>query len=97
MYLSLVRYKVPFYYQVPMAGGRDFRGGVVLDYLVYNPYAIPINVNGKRWHKSDERIEEAVIAHVLKVSIDFVHDHVIWDYQIPTQEDSDRIVKLRIR
>lgn len=96
VYLSLVKYKIPFQYQVTMAGGRDQRGGVVLDFLAYNPQPIPLPVHGKHWHKDDETLVLAVIAMALHTTADYVRDHIIWDYEIPTQQDSDRIVKLRV-
>jgi hypothetical protein len=97
VYKAIKRMGLPFRYQIPMGGGRDQRGGVVLDFLVWNPLAIPLPVNGDYWHSTDERIEMAVIANFLKVSIQYVEDHIIWGSEIPTQEDAYRVVRERAR
>ncbi len=94
---SLDKLKIKYYFQVPIQGGSKLRGGVVLDFLAFNPWPIPIPVHGSYWHKGDERFEEAVIADYLGVSIDYVAEHTIWDYEIPTQEDCDRVVRERVR
>lgn len=59
---ALWKLKFDFSFQVPVAGGRRFRGGFVLDFLVDTvPSPTPINVNGRYWHKGlmspDERFK----------------------------------------
>jgi hypothetical protein len=57
-----------FQYQVPMFGGRDRRGGVVLDFLITNWLAnIVINPIGEYWHRniSADQLEDARIRKAL--------------------------------
>lgn len=39
-----------FEYQVNIFGGRNVRGGIILDFVVYNPLATVLFVNGDYWH-----------------------------------------------
>jgi len=44
-----------FDYQVPINGGREVRGGQVLDFVVYtNPNPSIIYVNGEYWHNDPD-------------------------------------------
>ncbi len=51
--------------QTPILGGRVYRGGLVVDFILYRPMALPIKVNGEHWHRdsaeeqeTDARIQE---------------------------------------
>mgnify|MGYP003148124586 CR=1 FL=1 len=39
-----------FTYQSPLMGGRIQRGGVIIDFLFYDPPDLAINVQGVYWH-----------------------------------------------
>ena len=41
---------VDFTYQSPLMGGRVEKGGVILDFLLYDPPDLAINVQGEYWH-----------------------------------------------
>ena len=41
--------------QTPILGGRSRRGGHVIDFVLYTPVAIPINVNGNYWHRNTDK------------------------------------------
>ena len=99
VYLALVKLGIPFDYQVPMAGAfTRQRGSVVLDFLLYDPFPIPIMVNSLHWHTvQEDEIAQEKIAQVLGVSAEFVREHVVWDYEIATQADADRVVRARVR
>jgi len=53
-YEALVKAKLRFDYQVPFFGGR-VRGGTVVDFVVYNPDAVLVYVDGARWHVENKR------------------------------------------
>ena len=63
---ALVKYRLRFRYQVPIDGGKRYRGGQVLDFLVFNPTPIPVPVHGEHWHKgyldAEERLQLARLA-----------------------------------
>jgi hypothetical protein len=47
-----------FGYQVPVLGGRQVRGGQVLDFYVYTvPLKTAVVVNGDYWHQTDEEFQ----------------------------------------
>jgi hypothetical protein len=50
-------------YQVPIDGGRMSRNGLVVDFVLYTPSAIPIQVGATWWHKDsgEETLEDARI------------------------------------
>ncbi len=49
IYWSLTILRVGFTYQSPQMGGRQFRGGAILDFLVPS-LNLAINVTSKYWH-----------------------------------------------
>jgi len=53
-------------YQVPIEGGRASRNGLVIDFVLYTPSAIPIQVGATWWHKDsgEETLEDARISNV---------------------------------
>jgi len=53
VYLALKKYEVPYQYQFQIFGGTTRRGGLVVDFVVYNPDATPLEVNGKYWHRNE--------------------------------------------
>ena len=66
VYYALTRYEIDFDYQVPIFGGRLQRGGLVLDFLVRNPFDIAVPVGkGGYWHRSYMSSEEQYALGVL--------------------------------
>lgn len=95
VYLGILRLRpLRWEYQYIINGGF-MRGGVIVDFVVWNPHAIPVQVHGAYWHKGDDRMEDAVIGHYFKIPPDDVVK--IWDYEIPTQEDAYRVTRRKIR
>jgi len=50
---ALWKYEIPFQYQFQIFGGTSRRGGLIVDFVVYAPMAIPFEVNGNYWHKDE--------------------------------------------
>jgi hypothetical protein len=48
---ALTKLKLPFQFQYPIMGGRLFRGGQVLDFVVFVFPAKAIEVDEEYWHK----------------------------------------------
>ena len=71
---ALDYYSLDFLFQVDYWGGRRFRGGIVVDFLVFTtPLPTPIWVNGEYWHAGNraelDRLQMAmleVMGHVAK-------------------------------
>lgn len=40
--------------QTPILGGRNTRGGQVIDFVLYRPSPLPIEANGNYWHRDAE-------------------------------------------
>lgn len=49
--LALWKLKIPFQYQQPLFGGNRLAGGMIVDFVVYNPDATPVEVFGEYWHE----------------------------------------------
>jgi hypothetical protein len=51
-------------YQYPIDGGRASRNGLVIDFVLFSPSAIPIQVGATWWHRDsgEEGLEDARIA-----------------------------------
>lgn len=63
---ALEKYKLEYMYQFLIrASSRQLRGAIVVDFLVFNPFGIPVQVYGEYWHsgerKSEDRLQEAYL------------------------------------
>ncbi len=56
--VSLDRLGIGYSYQVSIDGGRNIRGGQVIDFVVYNPRPIPVFVQGEYWHNEQKQNED---------------------------------------
>jgi hypothetical protein len=78
-----------FSYQIPVSGGRQVRGGQVLDFLVKTvPLKTAVIVNGDYWHQTDEdysmnELMAALIREGVQVNINPV---VMWQEHAATYE-----------
>jgi len=58
---ALERLKLNYDYQYQIMGGRDVRGGQVIDFLVYRvPRPVPVLVQGSYWHGGRRQAETIV-------------------------------------
>lgn len=71
--------------QHPIAGGRAVRGGQIIDFVLYTPMPIPIEVNGEYWHRDSgqEFVKNAEIAAIYGRE-----PVVIWGDECKTDEDA---------
>jgi hypothetical protein len=93
--LALWRLKLEFYYQLPVRGGTQLRGGLVLDFLVLKPpLQIPMPFNGEWWHRneSEERWNMAVLQQEFGVE-----PVVIWGDEVPDVETTYEVVRSKLR
>ena len=95
VYVSLVKFKLVFEYQVPVRGGRMVPGGRVLDFLVYNPFPIPVPVMGLYWHSGKKREDDLMMLDLLRQV--FKREPVpLWEDELYSQEASDNAVKSKL-
>lgn len=95
---ALWKYKIPFRYQWELFGGTSRRGGLLVDFVVWNPKMTPLLVYGSYWHKSEldggDRIRLATIAQYFGLSIDTIP--IIWASRSTTKEDVFQFVRQEI-
>jgi len=78
-----------FGYQVPVMGGRQVRGGQVLDFLVHTvPLYTAVIVNGDYWHQTDEEYTmNELMAALLREGKQVNNEPVVlWAAQAATYE-----------
>jgi hypothetical protein len=96
---ALTTLDVPFTFQYSLWGGNVVRGGVLIDWVIYNPMARPMEHYESHWHSgalgADDKLRLAKIAHYFGVPevILIFGDEV--DGETP-QEDVVEIVRRRI-
>jgi len=56
-----------FWFQYSVRGGHGLKGGIILDFLVYDPFRIGIEIIGGYWHRetSEERFRDAIVEQFL--------------------------------
>jgi hypothetical protein len=95
VYVALVRFKLVFEYQVPIRGGRRVPGGRVLDFLVYNPFPIPVPVMGKHWHSGKKREDDLMMLNLLRQV--YKREPVpLWEDELYSQEATNQLVKEKL-
>lgn len=98
--IALRRLGFDFIYQYRIGGGRLFRGGQVIDFLVFTvPQPTPIFVQGEYWHAGRRNAEtvfrvleaERMLAGQARKPIE------IWDYEVPDPEAAFQLLKRKLR
>jgi hypothetical protein len=56
--LALEKLNLEFMFQFSIMGGRNIRGGQVIDFVVFNPNAIPVFIQGEYWHNAKKETED---------------------------------------
>lgn len=97
--LALDTLKLNYSYQVPLAGGRLFRGGQVLDFLVYTvPLPTPLFVQGDYWHGGTRSAESKYkVDEVKRIMGSYCADPVeIWEHEALTKEQALDTVRRKL-
>jgi len=93
---ALDYFELPFIFQVYCMGGHRVRGGQVLDFLVFAPLIVPIQVYGDYWHKgqlsSRDRLNIINLEQFLKREI-----VIIWGNESDTYEQAVAAVRKKIQ
>jgi len=64
--VALWSFKLEFYYQVPIRGGRRLAGGRILDFLVFTPFPTPEPVMGSYWHSGKKADDDRLMLALLR-------------------------------
>lgn len=97
---ALDYYKMSYIFQYDVYGGKQVRGGQVIDFLVYtSPLPTPVYVQGEYWHRRQKATEDALKqAQVKNLFNGQINDPVlIWEHEVQTLEDAKHVVKEKIR
>ena len=77
---ALYRYDVPFRFQWEIFGGVTRRGGLIVDFVVWNPRFTPLLVHGEYWHKGEltggDKTALIAIADYFKIGIENIP--ILW-------------------
>ncbi len=93
--LALDRLKLKYLFQYAPFGNQGIRGQYVVDFLVLNPFGLPVEVFGNYWHTGqlgkDDKLRLAILAK---------HFHrdvlVLWGNETDTFEEALSAVRREI-
>ena len=90
--LALWKYEIPFDYQWEIFGGTTRRGGLVVDFVVYNPMATPFEVNGDYWHRDEQGGENKL--DIIAIEQHFKREVIVmWGEDMETKDDVEQFVR----
>jgi hypothetical protein len=91
---ALDKLKLQYTYQYQL-GFRGVRGDYAIDFVVYNPFPVPVEIYGEYWHTgqlgADDRLRQSIIEN--KFGRELV---VIWGNESDSQEKADQIVRQKL-
>jgi len=93
--ISLTKFKWDFTFQAGIMGGRQLRGGQVIDFIVETaPLPTPLYVYGEYWHgnKQEERDKLMISLMASAYHGTFAQPEIVWGEQLATQEMSDETI-----
>jgi len=87
---------VEFQYQKTIRGGTLLRGGQVLDFLLFVPFAQPAQVYGEYWHKGEISNEERLKLSVIEQEYGR-EAYIWWGKDLEDDEEALATVKKDLR
>jgi hypothetical protein len=98
--VALDKLGLPYLYQYELGGGRVFRGGMVLDFLVITtPLSTPLDIRGDYWHQPQQRVDDdlqlALMNHYGRGQ--FAEPVIIYGAELQTIEQAYSTVKRELR
>ena len=94
--LALLDYELPFEFQVPVAGGRTRRGGLVLDFMVYTkPLFTPVSIIGEYWHSGENALDDELRERTLMKEYKGMIKPLVKvkDYELPDVDTAKQVVR----
>lgn len=89
VYLALLKYKIEFRFQWEIYGGTTRRGGLIIDFVVWNPRMTPLLVHGDYWHRNELQggDKTALIAIASYFNIGVENIPILWGENSQSKED----------
>ena len=86
---ALYRYRIPFDFQFELFHGRDRRGGLIVDFVVWNPMINPLLVHGKYWHRGQLKGGDVTIMVAIADYFHIATENllVLWGSDAKTKDD----------
>lgn len=94
--VALWKYKVDFRYQVPIWSVRGVSGAQVVDFVVYSPFPIPLQIFGEYWHSHSLTSDDVWALAVIQAEFG-VEPIVLWYEDLKDQEAANEAVKRELR
>jgi len=95
---ALWKYNVPFQFQFQIFGGISRCGGLIVDFLVWNPMATPFLVHGDYWHRNElkggDKTALIAIAGYFNVGVENIP--ILWGSEAETKEDVFAFVRKNV-
>ena len=94
--MALDKLRLRYRFQVPIFGGTFRRGGLVIDFVVWNPLPIAVQVHGEYWHPDSmtsdvERIAEGKIKSLYPRMV------ILWGKDLQTPEMTLETVRQKVK
>lgn len=65
--IALDKLKIEFDYQYEVSGGRNLKGGQIVDFMAWTaPLPTPIYIQGKYWHSGLQKMQDILNVEALK-------------------------------
>jgi len=94
----LEKLNLPYLFQYELLGGRVFRGGIVLDFLVLtSPLSTPLDIRGNYWHQPKQRVDDDLALAVLMARGAYAEPVIIYGAELQTPEQAYSTVKRELR
>ena len=96
--LALNKLGIRYTFQYPV-GGYRLRGSTIIDFMIETrPLQTPLWVNGLYWHGAENM--QSTLASIRetmrKLRGKVTTEIIIWDYEIPTEEVTLEVVRMRV-
>lgn len=90
---SLDKFDWEYQFQVGVMGGRQLRGGQVIDFIVQTaPLPTPLHIFGEYFHGSIQAERDKLMLALMSSAYhgQYAQPEVLWGDQLETQEESDQ-------
>ncbi|MCK5610957.1 hypothetical protein KAR91_54295, partial [Candidatus Pacearchaeota archaeon] len=96
--LALWKFDIYFDYQWEIFGGTSRVGGLIVDFVVWNPMMTPLPVHGDYWHrgelKGEDKRDLIAIADYFHIGVENIP--VLWGQDAETKEDVEQWVRINV-
>lgn len=90
--LALEKYRIKFDYQYALFQTPGVRGSIIVDFVLHNPFAQPLEVYGEHWHtgklSADDRLKLQLTQKHFKREV-----LIVWDYECDDQDKANQWVR----